>query len=42
MQRVRPLDELTPADLWREVPRSEDEFWWDTREKQLRLLKVLL
>lgn len=42
MQRVRPLDELTPADLWREVPESEDEFWQDTREKQLNLLKTLL
>jgi len=42
MERVRPLDELTPADLWREVPEREDEFWRDTREKQLRLLKVLL
>lgn len=42
MQRVRPLDELTPADLWREVPESEDEFWQDTREKQTRLLKELL
>lgn len=42
MQRVRPLDELTPADLWREVPEREDEFWQDAREKQLRLLKVLL
>ncbi len=42
MQRVKPLDELTPADLWREVPESEDEFWQDTREKQMRLLKGLL
>src|SRR3972149_1524835 len=42
MERVRPLDEVTPAELWREVPESEDEFWHDTREKQLRLLKVLL
>ncbi len=42
MQRVRPLDELRPEDLWREVPESEDEFWRDTREKQLRLLKTLL
>ena len=42
MQRVRPLDELTPADLWREVPQSEDEFWRDTREKQLRLLRAIL
>ena len=42
MQRVKPLDELTPADLWREVPESEDEFWQDTREKQMQLLKGLL
>lgn len=42
MQRVRALDELTPADLWREVLESEDEFWQDTRERQSRLLKVLL
>jgi len=42
MQRVKPLDEVTPADLWREVPESEDEFWRDTRERQLRLLKGLL
>jgi len=27
MQRLKALDELTPADLWREVPRGEDEFW---------------
>lgn len=25
MQRVKALDELTPADLWREVPRDEDD-----------------
>lgn len=42
MQRVKPLDELAPADLWREVPESEDEFWRDTRERQMRLLKGLL
>jgi len=36
------LDEITPADLWREVPRSDDEFWSDTRQKQKQLLKVLL
>lgn len=42
MERVKPLDELTPADLWREVPESEDEFWRDTREKQVGLLKGLL
>ena len=42
MQRVKALDEMTPVDLWREVPRSEDEFWQDTREKQLRLLKGIL
>ena len=42
MQRVKALDELTPADLWREVPKNKDEFWWDAREKQSRLLKVFL
>lgn len=42
MQRVKALDGLAPEDLWREVPESEDEFWRDTREKQMRLLKVLL
>ena len=33
---------MTPADLWREVPANEDEFWSDTGERQRRLLKVLL
>lgn len=42
MQRIRPLDELTPADLWREVPEAEDEFWQDARERQVRLVKALL
>lgn len=42
MQRIKPLDELTLADLWREVPESQDEFWQDTREKQLRLVKLLM
>ena len=42
MQRLKALDELTPADLWREVPRGDDEFWQDAREKQLQLLKALL
>src|SRR5213593_1358284 len=42
MERVKALDELTPADLWREVPQSEDEFWRDAREKNLRVLKGLL
>lgn len=42
MQRLKALDEVTPADLWREVPRSDDEFWCDARERQLQLLKVLL
>lgn len=42
MQRIKALDELTPADLWREVPRGSDEFWQDAREKQKALLKVLL
>jgi len=34
MQRLKALDELTPADLWKEVPRIDDEFWQDAREKQ--------
>lgn len=42
MLRLKALDEVTPADLWREVPESEDEFWSDARERQRRLLKVLL
>lgn len=42
MQRVKALDELTPADLWREVPESEDEFWEDSREKRLRMVKLTL
>src|SRR5919108_652557 len=42
MQRLKALDELTPADLWREVPRSDDEFWQDAREKQLRLVKAMV
>ncbi len=42
MQSVKALDELTPADLWLEVPVAEDEFWQDTQERQRRVLKVLL
>jgi transposase-like protein len=42
MQRLKPLDELTPADLWREVPESEDEFWQDARETHLRVVKLAL
>ena len=42
MPRLKALDELTPADLWREVPEQEDEFWQDARERQQRLLKALL
>src|SRR3989337_2171582 len=42
MQRLKALDELTPADLWREVPRGEDEVWRNAREKQLALVKAML
>lgn len=42
MQRLKGLDELTPADLWREVPRDDDEFWPDVRERQQRLAKTLI
>ena len=41
-QRVKPLDELTPADLLREVPEEVDDFWQDARERQVRLVKALL
>jgi len=41
MVSVKPLDRLTPADLWREVP-LEDEFWEQARDRQRRLLKALL
>lgn len=42
MQRVKALDELTPADLWREVPREDEDFWSDARQRQLHLVKVLI
>ena len=42
MQRLKALDELTPADVWREVPHKEDEFWGDAREKQLTLVKAMV
>ena len=38
---VKPLDQLTPADLWREV-WEEDVVWSDTAERQRALLKHLL
>jgi transposase-like protein len=38
---VKPLDQLTPADLWREV-REENVVWSDTAERQRTLLKHLL
>jgi transposase-like protein len=41
MVSIKALDTLTPADLWREVP-LEEEFWEEARERQRRLLKVLL
>lgn len=42
MQGVKALDKPTPAELWREVPESEDEFWRDTQERQLRMLRAVL
>src|SRR3972149_70814 len=42
MQRVKALDEVTPADLWLAGPAAEDESWQDTREKQRQILKVIL
>ncbi len=41
MVTIKALDEVTPADLWREVP-LEEEFWGEARERQRRLLKALL
>jgi transposase-like protein len=41
MVSVKPLDQLTLADLWREV-RGEDTFWSDTAERQRTLVKHLL
>jgi len=41
MVSVKPVDRLSLADLWREVP-LEEEFWEQARERQRRLLKVLL
>jgi transposase-like protein len=41
MVSVKPLDQLTPADLWREVP-LEEEFWEQAQDRQRRLLKALL
>jgi len=38
---IKALDTLTPADLWRQVP-LEEEFWEEARERQRRVLKVLL
>lgn len=42
MQRVKALDELTPADLWREAPDVSDEFWQDAQLRQRALVKTLL
>src|SRR4030066_76557 len=41
MVSIKALDAVAPADLWREVP-LEEEFWEEARERQRRLLKVLL
>ena len=41
MVSIKALDAVTPADLWREVP-LEEEFWEEARERQQRLLKLLL
>jgi transposase-like protein len=41
MVRIKALDELTLADLWREAPQDE-EFWRETQERQRQVLKQLL
>jgi putative transposase len=40
MESLKALDELTLADLWREVPR--DRLWEDTEERVRVLLKLVL
>lgn len=42
MVTLKALDQLTPADLWREVKPDLDEFWQDTQAKQRQLLKTFL
>jgi putative transposase len=41
MVTIKALDQLTPADLWQEVP-LEEEFWQVARERQRYALKLLL
>jgi transposase-like protein len=41
MVTIKALDQLTLADLWREVPEDE-VFWREAQERQRRLLKGLL
>lgn len=42
MVTLKALDQLTPADLWREVKPDVDEFWQDAQAKQRQLLKTFL
>lgn len=42
MVTVKALDELTPADLWREVRPDRDEFWRDAQAKQRELMRTFL
>src|SRR3989304_8091470 len=42
MQRVKARGEVTLADLWREGPVAQDEFWQDPRQRQRQILKVIL
>ena len=39
---LKALDQITPADLWREVKPEVDEFWQDAQAKQRELLKTFL
>lgn len=41
MVSLKPLDALTLADLWREVPPGED-FWDDAQLRQVEMLKNIL
>jgi putative transposase len=42
MESIKALDELTLADLWAEVPPSEDEFWSHSGLRLRELLKHLM
>ena len=43
MVTVKALDQVTPADLWREIKADvDDDFWQEAQTKQRQLLKTFL